>query len=124
MIHLDTNALIALPRWLALGHALIDRVAAGERVGVCSVVWYEYLCGPVIASDVERCLDFIEDRIEPLDARHAQLAAELFNQAGRRRGLRIDSLVAATAICSGAELLTGNVKDFTVFSMRGLKLFA
>jgi predicted nucleic acid-binding protein len=47
MIHLDTNALIALPLWAKEGHSVIERISGGEAAGVCSVAWYEFLIGPV-----------------------------------------------------------------------------
>jgi len=33
MIHLDTNALIALPLWAREGHPVLMRIAAGEQAG-------------------------------------------------------------------------------------------
>jgi predicted nucleic acid-binding protein len=124
VIHLDTNALIALPRWLKMGHQLIHRVSRGGKVAVSAIVWYEYQNGPVQLSESRLVEDFIEQRIEPIEAVHAELAAKLFNQTGRRRVLRMDALVAAAAIRSDAELLTADSKDFTVFTSAGLKLFA
>jgi hypothetical protein len=47
MIHIDTNALIALPLWAREGHSVIERIAAGVPAGVSAVVWYEFLIGPV-----------------------------------------------------------------------------
>ena len=50
------------------------------------------------------------------------LAANLFNQTGRKRGSRFDCLIAATAILNQAELATINQSDFKVFTAHGLKL--
>jgi hypothetical protein len=49
-------------------------------------------------------------------------AARLFNAAGRKRTLRIDAMIASTAIVGGAELATNNRTDFNVFVPHGLKL--
>lgn len=122
MIHLDTNALIALPQWARGDHALIERVQRGESVAACAVVWYEFLCGPVQEAEVRLAEAFIERRIVAIDADHALRAAELFNGAGRKRVLRTDALIAAAALRAGAELLTVNVKDFAPFVPAGLKL--
>lgn len=123
MIHLDTNALVALPRWIRDGHQLIARVEAGELTAASSVAWYEFVTGPVDEAEAARAAAFIGHRIVPLDAEHVQLAAELFNGCGRKRALKFDVLIAATAIQTSAAFLTLNVRDFAPFVPRGLNLF-
>lgn len=59
-----------------------------------------------------------------LDEETADRAATLFNATGRRRGLRTDSLIAATAIQADAELATFNTADYRLFVSFGLKLLA
>jgi predicted nucleic acid-binding protein len=49
-------------------------------------------------------------------------AARLFNAVGRQRRLRVDAMVAATAIVAGAALATGNRADFDPFVAYGLRL--
>ncbi|MGH8629611.1 MAG: type II toxin-antitoxin system VapC family toxin [Burkholderiales bacterium] len=122
MIHLDTNALIALPQWTREDHFLIKRVEAGESVAVSAIVWYEFLCGPVDDTEIRLAEAFIERRIVTVDADHASCAAELFNRAGRKRVLRTDALIAAVALRAGAEFLTANVQDFQPFVPAGLRL--
>jgi len=124
VIHLDTNALIALPLWLRKGHPLIARVEVGEPVATSAIAWYEYLSGPIDAKEAHLVENFIERRVLVTDARQAQLAADLYNAAGRKRSLKIDALIAAAAIVNGAELLTLNLQDFAPFAARGLRLFA
>lgn len=124
MIHLDTNALIALPLWLRVGHPLIARVGAGEPVAASAIAWYEYLSGPVDAAELRLAESFIERRVLAADAEQVHLAADLYNAAGRKRSLKIDALIAAAAILNGAELLTLNLQDFAPFAARGLRLFA
>ncbi len=122
MIHLDTNALIALPLWSREAHPIVQRIANGEAAEVCAVVWYEFLIGPVEPAEVHLAHAFIRGRILATEAGDAQLAAALFNDTGRRRTLKTDTLIAATAIRAGAEFLTLNVDDFQPFTASGLRL--
>jgi predicted nucleic acid-binding protein len=50
------------------------------------------------------------------------MAAELFNKTGRRRGSRLDCLIAATAAVARAEIATVNEADFKPFLPHGVKL--
>jgi len=122
MIHLDTNALIALPLWAKEGHPVIQRIAAGEAAGVCAVVWYEFLIGPIDEAEVALAQAFIRGNIIALDTADARLAADLYNQVGRRRTLKTDALIAAMAIRASASLLTLNTDDFLPFLPYGLAL--
>lgn len=120
---LDTNALIALsdPRHL-LFQCIEKAVRAGARACTCSVAWHEYVRGPLLQQDRERCLRVIESRIFSLERRHAEVAAKLFNQTGRRRGSTADCLIAAVALGHNTGLLTENLIDFEVFVPHGLRL--
>lgn len=122
MIHLDTNALIALPLWAKDGHPIIERIGAGEAAGICSVAWYEFLIGPVKESEIALAHAFVRGNIVALEADDARLAAWLYNQAGRRRTLKTDALIGATAMRAEAELLTLNTDDFLPFVPYGLQL--
>jgi predicted nucleic acid-binding protein len=88
---------------------------------VSAVVWYELLCGPVDGAQIAALRDLISE-IVPFDDRQAELAASLFNMTGRRRQLRVDSMIAACAVSHDAALATGNVNDFRPFSEHGLQL--
>lgn len=122
MIHLDTNALIALPLWAKQEHPVIARIAAGEACAVCSIVWYEFLIGPVESGEVQLAHAFIRGAVMAVEVADARLAAGLFNDAGRRRTLKTDALIAASAIRAGAEFLTLNVENFEPFVGHGLRL--
>ncbi|MFY9972626.1 MAG: type II toxin-antitoxin system VapC family toxin [Chromatiaceae bacterium] len=122
MIHFDTNALIALPFLAKDGHSVITRVAAGEEAGVSAVAWYEFLIGPVDDEEVSLALAFVRGNILAIDQESAQVAAGLYNKAGRRRTLKTDALIAAVAIRANATLLTLNTDDFRPFVPFGLKL--
>lgn len=122
MIHLDTNALIALPLWARDGHPALDRIVNGEAAGVCAIVWYEFVIGPMDDDEVRLARAFIRDTIVPIDTEDAALAAALFNSGGRRRTLKTDALIAASAIRANAEFCTVNHVDFEPFIAHGLRL--
>lgn len=124
MIHLDTNVLIALPVLARRRHQLAQRIGQGELVAISSLAWFEYACGPVAESEKELVRAAIGGHILEVDESVAERAAALFNLGGRRRGLRTDSLIAATAMLAGAELATYNAADFASFTAYGLRLLA
>jgi hypothetical protein len=49
-------------------------------------------------------------------------AARLFNAVNRKRGLRVDAMIAGTATASRANLATNNHDDFGPFVPHGLEL--
>lgn len=122
MIHLDTSFLI---RALAAGTPEDLRIrqwlAAGEPLGISSLAWCEFLCGPLDSAQAAlaaRLLSTLES-FEPEDAR---TAASLFNQTGRRRGTLVDCMIAATAMRRGAPVATSNTADFRRYEPLGLRL--
>lgn len=123
MLHFDTNALIALPYWARNGNAVIQRVLDGEPVAVSAMVWYEFLIGPVEYAEVELARAFVQGRIIAAEEADAELAAALFNVAGRQRNLKTDALIAAIAMRADAVLVTLNTPDFQPFAGHGLRLF-
>lgn len=92
-------------------------------MAVSAVVWYEFLIGPLELREAELARAFIQGGILAVGEADAELAAQLFNAAGRQRILKTDSLIAATAIRAGAELVTLNREDFLPFADQGLRLF-
>jgi predicted nucleic acid-binding protein len=56
------------------------------------------------------------------DDAQALTAAELFNATGRKRALRVDAMIAATAMVLDATLATSNHEDFAEFAPSGLRL--
>ncbi len=124
MIHLDTSFLIrALVRGSAQDKRLRGWLGAGEPVGMSTIAWAEFLCGPVEPQHVELVARIIQQRI-PFAEEDAALAAQLFNQSGRRRSSLADCMIAATALRQEARLATENPADFRRFQESGLLLLA
>jgi len=123
MIHLDTNYLV---RMLVSGFtqalAIDQWLVSGQSLATSAVPWSEFLNGPVTQVEIIQVGAVLESRIIPFGRPEAQIAANLFNQSGRRRGSRFDCLIAATAISNQAALATANLSDFKPFAPLGLKL--
>lgn len=124
MIHLDTNVLIALPVLARQRHPLVRQLNKGEKAAVSSLAWFEYGCGPVSEAESDLVRAVLGGRIVPVDETVAERAAALFNAAGRKRSLRTDSLIAASALLVDAELASFNAMDFEIFVPQGLRLLA
>jgi predicted nucleic acid-binding protein len=123
MICLDANFLIggvieARPE----SRHLLAWAAAGETFCTAAPAWYEFLCGPVTPAQIETMLAFLKGRIIPFASAQAQVAALLFNAAERPRRLRVDAMIAATAISQQAALATLNTADFKRLTSHGLVL--
>jgi predicted nucleic acid-binding protein len=122
MIHLDTNFLIQATVAGSAAHGRFRQwVAAGEALGVSTVAWAEYLCGPLDPQG-----EAIAKQMFPLPegflAPDAALAADLFNKTGRRSRSLADCMIAAVAIRCGAKLATINATDFRPLVQHGLIL--
>jgi predicted nucleic acid-binding protein len=121
-IHLDTSFLIrALVPGSIEREALRGWLLAGRAVAVSTLVWGEFLCGP-LEDGVEPLARRIARTHVPLGTDEAAQAARLFNETGRRRGSFQDCIVAATALTSGAVLATSDRGDFSRFVAAGLAL--
>ena len=121
MILLDTNYLIQL---LVPGTQEALRVRqwaqSGEILCAATVSWYEFLCGPVDQEAVSLVRGLLRGGILPLTESGATTSARLWNQCGRLRSLRVDSLVAGTALDAGVAVATSNLRDFRRFAPWGV----
>ncbi len=123
MICLDANFLIggvieARPE----SRHLLAWAAAGETFCTAAPAWYEFLCAPVTPAQIDAMQAFLKGGIIPFASAQAQVAAQLFNAADRPRRLRVDAMIAATAISQQAALATLNTADFKLFTSHGLVL--
>ena len=123
MIFLDTNYLIRglikgteesshLLRWTETGTGLITN----------SLVWCEFITGPIGQVEIELGWSLVGKTIHPFDQQDAVLAAELFNELGRPRSRRVDIMIAASAINRQASLASANTSDFKQLREYGLSL--
>ena len=122
MIHLDTNFLV---------HALISNSVAaaklqawrrdGEDFGISTIVWSEFLCGP-LAQDEQTLAQMLFPSPEPFLVSDAQKSAELFNATGRRSRSLADCQIAAVALRCSAAVATADTSDFAPFQSHGLTL--
>lgn len=122
MIHVDTNFLIdALVPGSFQEAQLVAWLAAGERLGISSFAWGEFLCGPISGT-----AEVLARRLFPsavgLERGDAEKAAELFNVTGRRTRTYADCCIAAVAIRTQAALATSNRSDFMPMTAHGLTL--
>ncbi len=122
MICLDTNVLImGLVADSVEAERILGWYDEGERFCAPAIVWYEFLCGPVTDEQVAAIRTVIAE-IVPFDDVVAEESARLFNAVGRPRQLRIDTIIAATAVARGIPLATGNREHFAPFTAHGLQL--
>jgi predicted nucleic acid-binding protein len=122
VIHLDTSALVdALTGPKRSAARLRDFIAQGERIGMSTLVLYEWRRGPRTREEL-RAQEALFPSAEalPFAAREAGLAADAYRTMRRPRGREIDLAIAACAIAHGAALWTLNRADFA--DMAGLSL--
>ena len=114
MIHLDTSILIdALTGTRRSLRPLRAIVADGFRLGVSSLVLYEWRRGPRV--DEELALEVVllgPDSVTVFGEREARVAADVYRKVTRPRGREIDIAIAACAITQDASLWTLNHDDF------------
>ena len=121
MIHLDANFLIGALQSEQPRKQVLEWSTSSQYINMSSVAWAEFLSGPVTEAETIEVRSLIDD-IEHFGERDARVAADLFNQTGRRSRSLPDCMIAALAIRCGATLATVNLRDFRRFEPFGLKL--
>lgn len=123
MILLDTNVLIRmLVEGTAAARVVTEWIGSGQDLCTSTICWYEFLSGPVDKAGTALVTAAIADRVLPFTADQAREASRIWNAVGRLRRTRIDAMVAAAAIVSGAVLATTAAEDFRPFAGEGLQL--
>lgn len=103
------------------GTKLQTWLSDGEDVGISSIAWSEFLCGPLTDTH-EKLAQLLFPRPMPFLAADAYKAAELFNKTGRRSRSLADCQIAAAALRCGARMATTNEADFILFGPHGMTL--
>lgn len=121
-IQLDTSFLIrALVPDSDSDRLLRSWLRQGRHLAMSSLAWTELLCGPMDAAARALAERIVTERLA-YGERESVVAAELYNETGRRRGSMIDCMIAATARLRGAPLATLDLDDFRRFETHGLRL--
>ncbi len=122
MICLDTNYLV---RALISGTPDAARVEAwifsGEIIILPTIAWYEFLCGST-AEEESLALALLTGGLHPFGDKEARISARNFRSLKTPRHLRVDAMIAGTAMAADARLATNNRADFKPFLAHGLKL--
>ncbi len=122
MIHLDTSFLIrSLIENTPEMHRLRSWLDTREPIGMSTISWTEFLCGPLTEQHIRLAGEILGDPVRFTED-GARMAARLFNETGRRRGSLLDCMVAAAALVADASLATSNLEDFRRFVPHGLLL--
>ena len=121
-VHLDTSALVgALTGPRGAYDRLRTFVDGGHRVGLSTIVLYEWLRGPRTTTELRVQEElFPRDAAVPFDADPAARAAALYAELPSPRGRDLDLAIAACALVHEAALWTLNPRDFN--DLPGLKL--
>ena len=114
MIHIDTSALIAaLTGARTAAPVLRQFVSDGIRLGISSIVLYEWQRGPRTSNELmSREMLFPDRSVFVFGLEESFVAADLYRRVTRPRGREIDIAIAAVALANGAALWTMNPKDF------------
>lgn len=123
VIQLDTSVLIEhLTGSPQSPHVLRAALETGERMGLSTIVLYEWLRGDRRPEEVEAQERLFPSRLAvgfgPAEAR---VAAELHRSVARGRTREADLAIAACALVAGAPLWTLNERDF--LDIPGLRLY-
>jgi predicted nucleic acid-binding protein len=114
VIHLDTSVLVdAMTGPRRSLPALRGIVADGIRLGVSSLVLYEWRRGP--RTDEELALEAVllgPDAVTAFGEREVRVAADVYRQVKRPRGRELDIAIAACVLTADASLWTLNSDDF------------
>ena len=115
MIHVDTSALVAsLTGRRTSAPVMRGFISDGTRLGVSSLVLYEWLRSPRLPDELSAQEILLPSRAAfAFGVDEARLAADLYRRMKRPRGREMDIAIAACAIANAASLWTLNPGDFS-----------
>jgi predicted nucleic acid-binding protein len=114
VIHLDTSLIVeALAGQRRAGSLLRHATEEGERMGMSTLVLYEWLRGPRTSAELaaQEALFPAEEAV-PFGPAEALIAARLYRHVPGARHRELDLGIAACALVHGARLWTLNPDDF------------
>jgi len=114
VIHLDTSLIVdALAGRRRSAPGLRRSVERGERMGISTLVLYEWLRGPRTPAELaDQEALFPAGAAAAFGAAEGLIAARLYQQLPRARHRELDLGIAACALAHGAQLWTLNPDDF------------
>jgi predicted nucleic acid-binding protein len=114
VIHLDTSVLVDALAGRRRSAPLLARAAErGERMGLSTLVLYEWLRGPRNRTEIaDQESLFPTDTVASFGAAEAMIAARLYREVPRARHRQLDLAIVACALAHGAHLWTLNPDDF------------
>ena len=122
-VHLDANLLVAASDEKSeFGGVLLKWLEGENRLAASAIAWSEFCNGPVELVRKALVYDLLERTVVDFNREMAELASDLFNATGRRRGSHSDCMIAACAIKTNVPISTLNLQDFERFEPHGLKL--
>lgn len=125
MIFLDTSVLVEAASAISVSEVpllLRNLMAGGARIGIPTLVHYEFLRGPRTAEEIAfRNGLFPPEEGISFGHEAAELSARFYRTLPRARSREFDFAIAATAVIHGASLWTLNLRDFS--DVPELKLF-
>ena len=122
MICLDTSFLIrCVERGSEEAVLMQNWYREGEPMVTPMLAWFEFVCAPLTREQEVAVRAFLSD-ILVFGESETRESARLYNAVGRKRTLRVDAMIAGTALVAQARLATSNRKDFAPFLEYGLAL--
>lgn len=114
MIHVDTSALVgALTARRSAAPRLRRLLADGERLGISTIVLYEWWRGPRTPEELDDQEAFFpSSQVFPFGRNEAAIAATISRRLKTTRNRSNDVAIAACAIAQDAALWTLNPRDF------------
>jgi predicted nucleic acid-binding protein len=125
MIQFDTNVLIALSDTTdAHYQKALQVLSLQARFSASAIAWTEYRSRPLTTSLQQAVRAILRAGIEPFTEEMAALSGNFIHLLKPKRIHRLDTMIAASAIMSGASLATFSQEDFQIFVPHGLKILA